>query len=81
MPSLRTRNRLVLLAMGALATASLFAPSIYVKAKGKSLSEREKALTGSQVQRGPYMNSGSRDMGVDPDWDLKNGTYKGRKVR
>ena len=44
------------------------------------LISREGALTGSQTMRGPYINSGSRDVGPDPDWDLKRGTYKGRKV-
>jgi hypothetical protein len=44
------------------------------------LISREGALTGSQTMRGPYINSGSRDVGRDPDWDLKRGTYKGRKV-
>jgi hypothetical protein len=28
--------------------------------------------------RGPYMNSGSKDVGPDPNWDMKKGTYKGR---
>ena len=47
---------------------------------GKNLQQSEKALTGSQVQRGAYMNTGSKDIGPDPDWDLKKGLYKGRSV-
>ena len=30
--------------------------------------EREK-LSGSQRQRGMYLNAGSQDAGIDPDWD------------
>ena len=36
---------------------------------------REK-LTGSQRQRGMYMNAGSQDAGVDPLWDAKTQTRK-----
>jgi len=38
--------------------------------------QREK-LTGSQRQRGMYMNAGSQDVGVDPDWDIKNARWTG----
>ena len=34
-------------------------------------------LTGSQRQRGLYMNAGNRDVGVDPDWDPINRRWKG----
>jgi len=53
----------------------------YVIAKNnakRSLQWREEALTGSQIQRGPFMNSGSKDVGIDPNWDPKEG-YKGRR--
>ncbi|KAJ8526195.1 hypothetical protein ON010_g14984 [Phytophthora cinnamomi] len=33
----------------------------------------------TKIRRGAYANSGSRDAGVDPDWDLKTGTYHGRR--
>jgi hypothetical protein len=39
----------------------------------------QQALTGSQVSRGAYINSGSRDVGPDPDYDFKTGTWKGRR--
>ncbi len=35
-------------------------------------------LTGSQRQRGMYLNSGV-DLGVDPDWDMKERKWKGYK--
>lgn len=64
--SLKARNRLVLLALTGLVAAAMAGPSLYIKAKGKSITERDAPLTGSQVQRGPYMNTGSRDIGADP---------------
>ena len=40
------------------------------------LNEKDGALTGSQIRRGAFNNSGSRDVGKDPDWDFKTGTRK-----
>ena len=40
---------------------------------------KDEALTGSQVQRGPFMNSGSKDAGRDPDWNLETRTWEGRR--
>ena len=40
------------------------------------LSERDAALTGSQIRRGAFNNSGSKDVGKDPYWDFKNGRRK-----
>eukprot|EP00581_Thalassiosira_minuscula_P008401 CAMPEP_0183710188 /NCGR_PEP_ID=MMETSP0737-20130205/5995_1 /TAXON_ID=385413 /ORGANISM="Thalassiosira miniscula, Strain CCMP1093" /LENGTH=92 /DNA_ID=CAMNT_0025938413 /DNA_START=208 /DNA_END=486 /DNA_ORIENTATION=- len=40
------------------------------------LSERDGALTGSQIRRGAFNNSGSKDVGVDPYWDFKRGRRK-----
>ena len=46
-----------------------------------NLINKDKPLTGSQIQRGPFLNSGSIDAGPDPDWKMRDGsyTYKGRK--
>jgi len=41
----------------------------------ENLMNRDKALTGTQVQRGPFMNSGSKDVGRDPNW--KDGRFIG----
>jgi hypothetical protein len=38
------------------------------------LNDREDALTHSQIRRGAFNNSGSRDAGRDPNWDFKTGT-------
>lgn len=35
-------------------------------------------LTGSQISRGPFLNSGSRDAGADPDW--RGGVWHGRRA-
>jgi hypothetical protein len=40
---------------------------------------QDKALTGSQVQRGPFINSGSKDAGRDTDWNLQTRTWEGKR--
>ena len=40
------------------------------------LTERDGELTGSQIRRGAFNNSGSRDAGKDPYWDFKRGKRK-----
>jgi len=42
-----------------------------------TLQNKQGPLTGTQVQRGAFMNTGSKDAGPDPDW--KNGTYVGKR--
>jgi hypothetical protein len=44
--------------------------------KDKSLFSRDKPLSGNQNMRGTYLNTGSRDIGIDPDWNRNTGTYK-----
>ncbi|KAL3898496.1 MAG: hypothetical protein SGPRY_012829, partial [Prymnesium sp.] len=34
-------------------------------------------LTAGQVRRGSYLNTGSKDVGPDKDWDHRAGLYKG----
>jgi hypothetical protein len=41
-----------------------------------SLNDKEGALTKSQIRRGAFNNSGSTDVGRDPDWDFAGGQYK-----
>jgi hypothetical protein len=40
------------------------------------LTERDDTLTGSQIRRGAFNNSGSKDAGKDPYWDFKRGRRK-----
>lgn len=59
--------------------AALF-PYVYTKRMKRehlNLTQKHEALQGSQVIRGAYINTGSKDIGADPDWDWKNKTYKG----
>jgi hypothetical protein len=41
-----------------------------------SLANRDQALTPAQIRRGAFMNSGSKDVGRDPAWDYRTGTYQ-----
>jgi hypothetical protein len=41
-----------------------------------NLSSRDKPLTAPQVRRGAFLNSGTRDVGKDPDWDFTTGKSK-----
>lgn len=43
-----------------------------------SLVNRADKLTGSQRQRGMFTSVG-RDAGRDPDWDLADNTWKGKR--
>mmetsp|Transcript_28861 Transcript_28861/g.32368 ORF Transcript_28861/g.32368 Transcript_28861/m.32368 type:complete len:160 (-) Transcript_28861:86-565(-) len=40
-----------------------------------NLTARDDPLGANQIRRGAFNNSGSRDAGKDPNWDLKTGTY------
>ena len=42
----------------------------------RPLTDRDGALTGSQIRRGAFNNSGSKDAGIDPYWDFKRGRRK-----
>ena len=42
-------------------------------AKVKNLQNSEKPLSGSQMQRGLYIQAGQKDAGPDPDW--QGGVY------
>ncbi|KAL7469354.1 hypothetical protein ACHAXS_009619 [Conticribra weissflogii] len=57
-------------------TATMTAIPYFFLYHVQSLSERDSALTASQIRRGPYINSGSRDVGKDPYWDFKKGRRK-----
>ncbi|KAG7395189.1 hypothetical protein PHYBOEH_004143 [Phytophthora boehmeriae] len=48
--------------------------------KRGNFTAQENPLNASQVRRGAYANSGSRDVGADPDWDIATGTYHGRRA-
>ena len=58
---------------------SLF-PMWYLTRQKQNLTTTPKALGGESIVRGAYVNSGSKDIGVDPDWDPVNRTWRGRKI-
>ena len=41
-----------------------------------NLAQKEDPLTAPQVRRGAFLNSGTRDVGVDPEWDFTTGQHK-----
>lgn len=45
----------------------------------KSLYDSEEGLTGSQIQRGAFMNSGSKDVGRDHDWNKDTREWTGKR--
>lgn len=62
---------------GLLAFAGTFAIApILMNRDRPNLTTSNKGLTGSQIMRGAYANTGSHDVGPDPDW--VNGRYVGR---
>lgn len=73
--AMSTRGKYITLA-GALTFAGIMAVVPFAFAKQKaSMITSERALTQSQIRRGQFMNSGSKDVGPDTDWDLKAMTY------
>ena len=76
MTSLKTRNRLYVGGLGIMVTLFGLTPLMLKhRNEGHNLTTQDKPLTGSQIMRGAYLNTGSRDAGADPDWD--NGKYIG----
>jgi hypothetical protein len=41
-----------------------------------TLNDSDQPLTAPQIRRGAFQNSGSKDIGKDPDWNFANGTHK-----
>lgn len=39
------------------------------------LTEKDSPLTAAQVRRGAFLNSGSKDVGKDPNWDFEHGRF------
>ncbi|KAL7476419.1 hypothetical protein ACHAW6_002287 [Cyclotella cf. meneghiniana] len=57
-------------------TATMAAVPYFFMHAIRPLNERDDALTGSQIRRGAFNNSGSKDVGKDPYWDFKRGRRK-----
>lgn len=46
---------------------------------GVALVQTERGLAPAEARRGVYLNTGSKDIGMDPDWDMKHNLYKGQR--
>lgn len=77
MASLRTRNLAIGTAGALFVTFMGLIPYMTRKGMNKSLYNTDDPLTGPQNQRGPYLNSGSKDAGRDPDWDSNANAWRG----
>ena len=73
------RNALVAAGLVVFAGGMASFPFVYKQYVLKqNLNFADKPLAGQNIVRGAYINSGSKDIGVDPDWDPKTGTWRGR---
>mmetsp|Transcript_888 Transcript_888/g.531 ORF Transcript_888/g.531 Transcript_888/m.531 type:complete len:87 (-) Transcript_888:94-354(-) len=77
MRSTRQSNIIVggLCVLGITAMASI---PYFLRMNSNPLYSKDGPLTGTQRQRGMYVSSGT-DVGLDPNWDQKEGKYKGYK--
>ena len=57
----------------------MMAVPLVVTKISKPMISSDSPLTGSQIQRGVFMNTGSKDAGRDPDWNLQTRTWEGRR--
>lgn len=75
-----SNNRIVLALAGFIGVTSALPFVLYERQRRLTgnLYASDKALSPNQVMRGPYVNTGSKDAGPDPDWDHATGRYKGR---
>jgi hypothetical protein len=71
----QTRNRYVLIGCTLFTMAAGCMPLILYYWIG-GLNDSEKPLTAPQIRRGAFQNSGSKDVGKDPDYDFSSGTHK-----
>jgi hypothetical protein len=69
------RNRFVLIGCTLFTMAAGSMPLILYYWIG-GLNDADRPLTAPQVRRGAFQNSGSRDVGKDPDWDFPTGTHR-----
>lgn len=72
----KQRIRKILTGCVLFTTAAASIPLVAHYWLGGSLHEKEDGLTHSQNRRGAFLNSGSKDVGRDPNWDFKTGEYK-----
>ena len=52
-------------------------PFVLARTAPTNLYAKDAPLSGSSVSRGPFLNSGSKDVGKDPDW--VGGVWRGKR--
>lgn len=62
-------NRTVLACIGLVVVMGSL--PLYFSSRTPNMQWRDGALSTTSIMRGPYMNTGSRDAGPDPDWRVK----------
>ena len=80
-PMAQMRNKNVLVGIGLVGLGLLGAsfPLILTKTRPSNTISTDGPLSGQTIMRGPYVNTGSQDIGPDPDYDVKTGTWHGRR--
>lgn len=73
------RNALYGTVLAAMGITFAVLPFVYGQKSQHNLTTQPEPLTGAQIMRGPYMNTGSKDAGADPDW--VEGRYVGKSAR
>jgi hypothetical protein len=75
------RNKNLMVAVGLVGFGLLGAsfPLVLTKTRSHNTVSTEGPLSGQTIMRGPYVNTGSQDIGPDPDYDVKTGTWHGRR--
>ena len=79
MSQLRKRNLMVGIGLVGFGLLGASLPLVIRLVKGDNTIATDKALSGTATMRGPYMNTGSKDIGPDLDYDIKTGTWHGRR--
>jgi hypothetical protein len=64
----KNKNNVALIGTLSLLGFSCSLPMLCFLWVGRSLTDQEEPLSASQIRRGPFLNSGSRDAGRDPKW-------------
>lgn len=79
MEALRRKNLAVALAVTGFAGVGMAVPFVIRRLQKERLIDKEAPLSGSQTQRGVFLNTGSKDVGRDPEWDKTTGMYRGKQ--
>ena len=77
--ALRNKNLLVGAVLVCFGLGAASFPLLLTNLHTGNTIDTQDALNPTVTMRGPYINTGSRDIGPDPDYDVKTGTWHGRR--